>query len=426
MVEMPPRHGKSELGSKYLPAWWLGTFPEHNVILTSATDDLALDFSAAARDVIAEHGRDVFGVELRKDVASRNRWQLTSGGMLRAAGIGGSIMGRGANLLICDDYFKNVEEALSETQRKAVAQWFMSTASTRLSPDGIVVIIATRWHRKDLIGKLLEEQEHGGEHYRRIRLPALVGRGESDLLGRGEHDALWPGQFDYDWLQRKRSALVASGYEWMWEALYQQNPPDVLDAEWPPDYFDESIWFDEWPDNIMFRAMAVDPSKGKTELADYSAIVMLGLDPEGVMWVDADLARRDTTRICNETASWYNRFKPQLVAWECNGGQEAMLPQLQLIAQKSGASVPIYEIYQRPGIGKVPRIALGLTPYLARGEFRFKRRSPGARLLVEQMRGFPSTKYRDGPDALEMAVRTIRELHGETETEEVWNREPAY
>ncbi len=132
IVQMPPRHGKSTLGSQFFPAWYLGTFPDRHVILTSATDELALDFSTAARDIMLEHGPRVFGVRLR-GVKAAHRWAVSGGGSLRAAGVGGSIMGRGADLLIVDDYCKNSEAALSETQRRKVHQWFMSTSSTRLT-----------------------------------------------------------------------------------------------------------------------------------------------------------------------------------------------------------------------------------------------------------------------------------------------------
>ena len=157
VVEMPPRHGKSLLGSQYFPAWWLGTFPEDNVILTSATGDLAFDFSTKARDTLIEFGHSAFGVRVRPDRSASRRWQLTDGGGLRAAGVGTSIVGHGADLFIVDDYLKDVQAALSETQRNHIHSWFHSVASTRMSPDGVIVIIATRWHPDDLIGRLIKE-----------------------------------------------------------------------------------------------------------------------------------------------------------------------------------------------------------------------------------------------------------------------------
>ncbi|MHA1938253.1 MAG: terminase large subunit domain-containing protein, partial [Candidatus Thorarchaeota archaeon] len=141
IIEMQPRGGKSELCSKYFPMWFLGTFPGQNIILCSATDDLAWDFSEQTRDLLREHGEDVFGVSVRQDAKSKTGWKTTAGGSLRAAGVGGSIMGRGADVLIIDDYFKNVEEARSENNRNKLYEWYRSTSSTRLTPDGFVVIV---------------------------------------------------------------------------------------------------------------------------------------------------------------------------------------------------------------------------------------------------------------------------------------------
>jgi len=407
IIEAPPRHGKSQLASIYLPAWYLATFPEHEVILASATDELAADFSAAARDVLAEHGRSRFGVGVRDRVGSRHRWAVDGGGSLRSAGVGGSIMGRGANLLIIDDYLKNHQQSMSEGRRQAIHAWYHSTSSTRLTHDGAVVIIATRWHRDDLIGRLLAEQEEGGERWHVIRMPALAD--ENDPLGRRPGEALWPERFDAAWLDRKRAQYVAGGYEWMWDALYQQNPPDVLDAEWPAAYFGESMWFDEWPagETVRLRVVALDPSLGEGDKADDSAYVMLMLDVNGVMWVEADLARRDTRAMVAAGIEWQRRFRPDAFAVEVNGFQRLLAEDFRAASAAAGWSLPLYSVTNH--VAKRTRIRM-LTPYLAGGALRFKRNSPGTKKLVEQLRGFPFTRHDDGPDALEMAVRTARHL----------------
>ncbi len=423
IVQMPPRHGKSTLGSQYFPAWYLGTFPERNVILTSATDELALDFSASARDLLSEHGPGVFGVQMR--ARARHRWTTTAGGGLRAAGVGGSIMGRGADLLIVDDYCKNVAEALSESQRRKVHQWFMSTSSTRLSPRGSVLIIATRWHPRDLIGQLLLDAAQGGESYHSICLPALAEAG--DPLGRPEGSALWPWcldenavprtQFNLDWLHDRRSAYVASGYEWMWEALYQQHPPEVLDAEFRPEYFSDAIWFDQWPGvaEVVDRVMTLDPSLGEGENCDFSAFVMLMLDRRGILWIDADLDRRDTYRIAVDAIRLARAFQPSTLRIESNGFQRLLADPIARLSRQAGLMLPV-EGWQNTA-SKATRIR-GLSPYLARGEFRFRRNSPGTALLIEQLKGFPTCKHDDGPDALAMALEVVRaRFHGTREAD---------
>lgn len=396
---MPPRHGKSELTSKYFPAWHLGVFPEKNIILTSATDDLALDFSAAARDVLLEHGASTFGVTVRGDSQARHRWQVEAGGMMRAAGVGGSIMGRGANGLIVDDYFKNVEDALSERNREKVYEWYLSTAMTRLAPDAWEVVVATRWHKKDLIGCLLRDQPG---QWTRVRLPALAG--DDDLIGRQPGEALWPSQFNLDWLLTRRNGYVASGYEWMWEALYQQEPPDVLDAEWPAHYFAD-VMYDEEPE-LVYRVLALDPSVADSEKSDYQAFVSVGVDGEGTMYVDARLERLDVYRMAHAVLDMAIGQRCRYVLVEANGYQSVLGTIFHEVGSARRQSVPVKKLWHTK-VDKVQRIKAGLTWPLANGRLRFKRHSPGAALLLEQLKGFPATKYRDGPDALEMAVAEI-------------------
>ena len=395
IVQMPPRHGKSYLTSGYFPAHYLGVHPNRNVIMCGATGDLALEFSGMARDLVAEHGH-LFGISLRKDRQSMERWELEQGGKVRAAGVGGAIIGRGADLLIIDDYFKDVEEALSETMRTKLYQWYLSTSGTRLSPTGAVVIMATRWHGKDLIGEVLKTAEQTGEKWRVISFPALGDDGA----------ALWPEQWPAERLNAIRSEKIESGYPWIWEALYQQNPSDVLDAEWPREYFD-NILCDYWPEARHITVVALDPSLGKSDKSDYSAFVAARLGHDDIWYIDANITKRDSSKIVREGVDWMSYIKPDFFGCETNQFQELLLPQFEAALP----SVPI-TIREVRGIHnhlpKLTRIR-SLTTLLATGRIKI-RRSPGSALLVEQLKGFPSIKYDDGPDALEMAIRLGNEL----------------
>lgn len=372
------------------------------MIISSATDDLARRFSASARDIVREYGKEYFGVEVRRDKSAEKDWGLRQGGQVLAAGIGGAIMGQGANVLLIDDFLKSSEEALSETTRRNIHQWFHSTSSTRLSPDGAIVIVATRWHPKDLIGSILAEAEQTGEQWRRVCLPAM---GEDGA-------ALWPEQWPIEKLQRKKNAYYASGYPWMWEALYQQTPPGVLDAEFNQDWFDESIWFDEWPDetSIRFAVTTLDPSLGKTNKSDYSAYINAKLDYEGNVWADADLARRDPVRMVIDGINHWKQYQPIAFGVEAVGFQEVLGVIFEEWSRtRGGIMLPLHLIGNHES--KETRIR-SLTPYLAKKQIRFKR-SPGSRLLVEQLKTFPANKHDDGPDALEMAIRLFLSLlHG--------------
>ncbi len=419
LVEMPPRHGKSELVSRWFVVWFLGTFPKAQIILVSATDDLAQAFSRSARDTFAEIGPKVFGFGLSNGQQATHHWETAAGGGCKAAGIGGDIIGRGADLLIVDDYCRNVEAALSENQREKALQWFLSTAKTRLTPDGAIVIVATRWHPKDLIGGVLAEAEITGEKWDRVKLPALAEEGDS--LGRQPGEALWPDgppghaqTFDVVWMEAKRRSFQASGYEWMWEALYQQNPPDVLNSKWPAEYFHEGIWFDTWDQapQLHYKVTALDPSVGKTDKACYSAFVWLGVDDSGRLWVDADLRRRDIHQIIQFAMDHAREWSPHQFGVETVQFQAVLQDLFWKEARRRRISINAVGIPSR-GISKTQRIEAGLTELLARDRLRF-RRSPGTSLLVEQMKGFPAVKYDDGPDALAMAAEMVALLvnHG--------------
>lgn len=185
---------------------------------------------------------------------------------------------------------------------------------------------------------------------------------------------------------------------------------DIEGAEFSGAYFHENIWFDEWPAEatVRWRIMALDPSKGKTDKSDYSAFIMLVLDETGTMWVDADLARRDTRQIVDQGCSLAAQFKPDAFGVEANQFQEVLIQNFEDHGRRTGLWLPIHAIQNTEN--KITRIRATLTPELGRDRFRFKRGSPGARLLVDQLRGFPIDNYDDGPDALEMAVRLTRHV----------------
>lgn len=216
MVTMPPRHGKSEVCSKFLPAWYLARYPDRRVILTSYEADFAADWGRKARDVL-EQASEWAGVKIRSDSKAANRWNLVGhkGGM-QTAGARGPITGKGAHLLIIDDPVKNAEDALSETLRQKTWDWYISTAKTRLEPGACQLVIMTRWHEDDLAGRLLATE---GDEWEVVNFPAIAE--EEDILGRVPGDALWPGAYDIQALAEIRDT-PETGY-W-WSALYQQHP----------------------------------------------------------------------------------------------------------------------------------------------------------------------------------------------------------
>lgn len=219
IVMIPPRHGKSELLSVNTPPWVLDRDPRNEIILTSYGAELATDFGRKSRDHIIAH-EDELSCEIRKDAKQVARFLTTVNGGMRAVGIGGPITGRGADLLLVDDYLKNAKDASSQTTRDDIYEWFVSTAMTRLEPGGSAIILATRWDRDDLIGRLITK---GG--WEVIRLPALAL--EEDELGREIGEALWPERYNRQALLQIKKDLGS----YFWEALYQQGPISRTDLK---------------------------------------------------------------------------------------------------------------------------------------------------------------------------------------------------
>jgi hypothetical protein len=220
IVNMPPRHGKSWFLSKWCPVWYLENWPHKQVMLCGYGSNFAADWGRAVRNTVEQHkGRLCF--ELSEDSKAANRWRTNKNGGMVTAGVGGDITGKGADLLIIDDPVKNAEEANSKTYRDNVWSWWTSTARTRLEPGGVIIIIMTRWHEDDLVGRLLNPEYNADwASWHQINLPAICDTKEPDLLGRTEGDALWPERYNKEELaQIKRSVGEAD-----WFSLFQQMP----------------------------------------------------------------------------------------------------------------------------------------------------------------------------------------------------------
>lgn len=215
---MPPRHGKSELISKYFPVWFLNWWPHLNVILASYEATFAAEWGRKARDII-EANPDKLMVRIRPDARAANNWVTNRGGGMRTAGVGGPITGRGANILIIDDPIKNSEEANSPVIREKLWDWYRSTVRTRVMPGGGIVIVQTRWHEDDLVGKIIADR--GGSGWVRVTLPALAEAG--DILKRPPGTALWPGMWPKIVLEGIRDDPGGAGEAWF-RALFQQRP----------------------------------------------------------------------------------------------------------------------------------------------------------------------------------------------------------
>ena len=217
MVFMPPRSGKSELGSRYFPAWVLGHFPDRRILFCAYGDVFARLWGRRVRNTVREARQlGVFEVDVSAESAAANEWEIAGheGGMM-TAGVGSGITGRGADHLLLDDPIKSREQADSATYRDRVWEWYHDDAYTRLEPGGTVTLIQTRWHHDDLAGRLLAQQP--GE-WTVISLSAIAEEG--DPLGRQVGEALWPERFPIESLEQSKAVLGSYSFA----ALYQQRP----------------------------------------------------------------------------------------------------------------------------------------------------------------------------------------------------------
>ncbi len=238
IIEMPPRHGKSELASKSYPAWCLGRNPAKQIISASADNRLAVRFGRYVRNIVgSEPYRLVFpGVQLAEDSNRAGLWETKQGGAYISASVGSAIMGSGADEYLIDDPYGSMENARSETIRDNVWEWFDGNVYNRLQPRGAIIVIAHRMHEDDLAGRLIERMKAGGDKWKIVSLRAIAEAPsdkypEPDPMGRPPGTALWPAAYPIKALERIRANTLARN----WSALYQQKPVPDEGAMFLPD-----------------------------------------------------------------------------------------------------------------------------------------------------------------------------------------------
>jgi len=214
IVSAPPRHGKSKISTIHTPVWGLERFPEYHFVLATYGADLSMDFGRDVMGLINDNS-DLLSVRLHEDVQRAAKFMTDVGGAMTSVGLGGPITGRGADVLIIDDYIKEIKEAMSPAYKEYLWNWFVTTAMTRLEPNASVIIVATRWVDDDLIGQIVKNFPGEWEY---ICLPAIAE--EDDPLGREPGEALFPERYDEKALNERKRLL---GSLWF-DAIYQQKP----------------------------------------------------------------------------------------------------------------------------------------------------------------------------------------------------------
>jgi predicted phage terminase large subunit-like protein len=287
IISMPPRHSKTYTATEMGTPWGLMHHPWLNYTVTSYNANLSEKWGRSVRNFCKEHSPKL-GFDVASDASARGEWYTTKNGRAHFVGIGGGITGTGFHIGLIDDYLKDAKEAKSATVRDSIWDWYGTTFYTRQTPrpDGkepSIIIIATRWHVDDLIGRLVLRQELGlgldSKPFEIIKLPAIAESG--DYLGRNPGEALWPARFPLSKLREIQADLEV----WMWEALYQQNPIANEDAAFPPyegwHTFSRADILDmAWKDSVI----SVDSPFARTEKSDYLAATNWQLAHDGTMY----------------------------------------------------------------------------------------------------------------------------------------------
>lgn len=394
IVMAPPRHGKSQLISRYFPAWFLGANPDRRVILVSYEAGFAASWGRKVRDLLEEHGEKLFGVRVRADVRAASGFEFVGrdGGMV-TAGVNGPITGRGGDLILIDDPVKNQAEAASAVLRAKAWDWYETTLRTRLEPKGLLVVMMTRWHHEDLAGRLLASSGRaGGDAWDAIALRAIAEDG--DVLGRAPGEALYPERWPLDELERIRASCTAD----TWEALYQQRPTrregGIFKREW-------LRYYDETP-VISIAFLTVDLAASLRETADYTVVAAWGVGADGKLYLlDLMRARLEGPDIVPVIRRMSDERKTSAVWIERVGFQ------LSLVQEARRAGLPVREL--AADRDKMSR-ALPATAWLEGGRVLFPRGAPFLVELESELCAFPRGGHDDQVDVLSYAVAVARDL----------------
>jgi predicted phage terminase large subunit-like protein len=364
----------------------------------------------------------------------QDRIRLANGVVIEALGTGAKIRGRRnraerPSLIVVDDP-ENDEHVTSTLQRDKSWAWFNRAVANAGTPQTNVLVLGTALHRDCLVLRLTRTAGWQSRTFRAIekwpdRMDLWAGWEEIYVdVEDPEHEVkarrfyeqnrhamdqgavlLWPEREDLYTLITHRATIGVAAFA----SEKQGDPVNPEACEWPSEYFDgPGFWFEQWPVGLLFRILSLDPSKGKdADKGDYSALVKIGIDRLGIMYVEADLQRRPTPQIVADGVEMVRQFKPDGFAIEVNQFQELLCADFLRAAQEQQTHLPIFEINNQ--VNKNVRIRR-LGPYLSQRKLRFKTRSPGTALLVQQMKDFPVGDQDDGPDALEQGLRLLIEL----------------
>ena len=391
IINMPPRHTKSEFASYLLPAWMVGRNPKLKIIQATHTGELAIKFGRKAKHLIdSEEYQKIFETRLQEDSKAAGRWETAQGGEYFAAGVGGAITGRGADLLIMDDPHSE-QDAMSEASLENAYEWYTSGPRQRLQPGASIVLVMTRWSTKDLTAMLLKQQkEVKGDHWDVIEFPALM-----------DHGPVWPEYWNQEELEKVKATLPVK----KWNAQWMQQPTSeegaLIKREW------WRMWKHDWVPHLHHVIQSYDTAFLKKATADYSAITTWGLfypgpdDPLNIILLDAIKDRFEFPELRRKALEQYKYWQPESVI------VEAKASGLPLMYELRQMDIPVISFTPSRGNDKHVRVN-SCAPIFESGlvwapEQKF------AEEVIEECAAFPHGDHDDLVDSMTQAIMRFRQ-----------------
>jgi predicted phage terminase large subunit-like protein len=420
IINMPPRHTKSEFASYLLPAWYLGRFPNRKIIQCSNTAELAVGFGRKVRNLVDgdQYGKVFPNVSLRHDSKAAGRWATNANGDYFAIGVGGTVTGKGADLLIIDDPHSEQEAALAASDPSVydkIYEWYSSGPRQRLQPGGSIVIVMTRWGKRDLTGRVIQSMvEKDGDEWEVIEFPAIL---PSDK-------PLWPEFWSMEELVKLRNVLPLS----KWQAQYQQNPTSeqgaIVKREW------WQIWEGDRAPPCDFIIQSWDTAFTKNERSDYSACTTWGVfnldeDPNNVniILLDAHKERLEFPELKKRALQLYQEWEPDAFIVEAKASGAPLIYELRAMG------IPVQEFTPVRGNDKITRIN-AVADLFASGKVWCPEKR-WAEEVMEEMAAFPNSDHDDLVDSTTQALIRFRKggfmrLQSDEPDEPIIRRKAAY
>ena len=399
IINMPPRHTKSEFASYLLPAWFLGKYPDKKIIQTAHTAELAVGFGRKVRNLVnSKDYKEVFpGVSLQSDSKAAGRWNTNKGGEYFAIGVGGAVTGKGADLLIIDDPHSEQEGASADINVfNRTYEWYTSGPRQRLQPNGSIVVVMTRWHNKDLTGQVIDAsiKRGGADQWEVIELPAIMPSG----------NPLWEEFWKLEELQALKAELPNS----KWMAQYQQDPTSeegaLVKREW------WNIWEGREPPQCEFVIQSWDTAFMKNQRADFSACTTWGVfyleDDDGMLapnliLLDAYKERLEFPELKKMAMEKYRAYTPDAFI------VEAKAAGMPLIFELRAMGIPVQEYTPSRGNDKISRVN-AVSDLFASGVI-WCPETRWAEETIEEFAGFPNMEHDDLVDSTTQALLRFRQ-----------------